>query len=428
MEILANPDRSSWKAITARPSLDTSALEKTVKEILGLVREGGDAAVLSLVKQFDYSGITELAVSADEIADAHTHVSEKLKIAIDIAAVNITKFHTSQKEQPQVIETSAGVKCWRESIGIEKVGLYIPGGTAPLFSTILMLGIPAKIAGCKEIVLCTPQGKNGIHPAILYAAQKVGITKVFRIGGAQAIASMAYGTESVPKVFKIFGPGNQYVTMAKMLVSMQGTAIDMPAGPSEVMVVADETANPAFIAADLLAQAEHSTDSQSVLLSSSAEIVEQTQAEVLRQLELLPRKALAEESLGYSKLIRFDSKTDLIDFMNEYAAEHLILSVKDAYEFSRSVVNAGSVFLGNYTPESAGDYASGTNHTLPTNGFAKAYSGVSLDTFMKKVTFQEISPAGLLNLGPHIETMAAEEQLDGHKNAVTYRLEELRKK
>lgn len=290
-----------------------------------------------------------------------------------------------------------------------------------------MLGIPARIAGCSEIVLCTPHGKNGIHPAILYAAQKVGITKVFRIGGAQAIAAMAYGTESVPKVYKIFGPGNQYVTMAKMLVSMQGTAIDMPAGPSEVMVVADETAHPAFIAADLLAQAEHSTDSQSVLLCTSAAIIEQTQAEVARQLELLPRKDLAAQSLAYSKLIRFDNADDLTDFMNEYAAEHLILSVKDAYQFSRRVVNAGSVFLGNFTPESAGDYASGTNHTLPTNGFAKAYSGVSLDTFMKKITFQEISPSGLLHLGPAIETMAAEEQLDGHKNAVSYRLAELRK-
>lgn len=427
MEILANPARSSWKTITARPSLDTTALEKTVKEILTLVREGGDSAVLDLVQKYDHAGIRTLAVTPQEIADASAQVSSELKAAIDIAAQNIATFHQSQKEQPKVIETSAGVTCWRESVGIEKVGLYIPGGTAPLFSTILMLGIPARIAGCSEIVLCTPHGKNGIHPAILYAAQKVGITKVFRIGGAQAIAAMAYGTESVPKVYKIFGPGNQYVTMAKMLVSMQGTAIDMPAGPSEVMVVADETANPAFIAADLLAQAEHSTDSQSVLLCTSAAIIEQTQAEVARQLELLPRKDLAAQSLAYSKLIRFDNADDLTDFMNEYAAEHLILSVKDAYQFSRRVVNAGSVFLGNYTPESAGDYASGTNHTLPTNGFAKAYSGVSLDTFMKKITFQEISPSGLLHLGPAIETMAAEEQLDGHKNAVSYRLAELRK-
>ena len=427
MEILANPARSSWKTITARPSLDTTALEKTVKEILTLVREGGDSAVLDLVQKYDHAGIRTLAVTPQEIADASAQVSSELKAAIDIAAQNIATFHQSQKEQPNVIETSAGVKCWRESVGIEKVGLYIPGGTAPLFSTILMLGIPARIAGCSEIVLCTPHGKNGIHPAILYAAQKVGITKVFRIGGAQAIAAMAYGTEIVPKVYKIFGPGNQYVTMAKMLVSMQGTAIDMPAGPSEVMVVADETAHPAFIAADLLAQAEHSTDSQSVLLCTSASIIEQTQAEVARQLELLPRKDLAAQSLAYSKLIRFDNADDLTDFMNEYAAEHLILSVKDAYLFSRRVVNAGSVFLGNFTPESAGDYASGTNHTLPTNGFAKAYSGVSLDTFMKKITFQEISPSGLLHLGPAIETMAAEEQLDGHKNAVSYRLAELRK-
>lgn len=428
MEILANPDRSSWKAITTRPSLDTTALEKTVKDILNQVQNGGDAAVLALVQRYDNPAVSELSISTEEIVAASALVSDELKAAIDVAAENITKFHQSQKDHPQPIETSTGVTCWRESIGIEKVGLYIPGGTAPLFSTILMLGIPAKIAGCREIVLCTPHGKDGIHPAVLYAAQKVGITQLFRIGGAHAIAAMAFGTESVPKVYKIFGPGNQYVTMAKMLVSMQGTAIDMPAGPSEVMVVADETANPVFIAADLLAQAEHSSDSQSLLLSTSARIIEQTRIEVYRQLELLPRKKLAEQSLAYSKLIRFDDATDLKDFMNEYAAEHLILSVKDAYQFSRSVVNAGSVFLGNYTPESAGDYASGTNHTLPTNGFAKAYSGVSLDTFMKKVTFQEITPNGLLHIGPYIEIMAAEEQLDAHKNAVSYRLDELRKK
>jgi len=427
MEILKNPSRKDWKLITARPALDTSSLEKTVRAILNDIQNGGDEAVLTYVNKFDNPDLKTLAVTEKETAQAEAKISKELKQAIDTAAKNIHTFHASQLQSPNVVETTPGVKCWQESVGIEKVGLYIPGGTAPLFSTILMLGIPAKIAGCKEIVLCSPEGKNGIHPAILYTANKVGITKIFKVGGAQAIGAMAYGTETIPKVYKIFGPGNQYVTMAKMLVNMQGTAIDMPAGPSEVMVVADNSANPRFVAADLLAQAEHSIDSQSILISNSESIIESTKEEVYKQLEVLPRKELAEQSLDYSKLILFENETELVDFMNEYAAEHLILSVENAYQFSRKVTNAGSVFLGNYTPESAGDYASGTNHTLPTNGFAKAYSGVSLDTFMKKITYQEISDSGLLNLGPAIEIMAKEEQLDAHKNAVTYRLDHLKK-
>jgi len=427
MEILKNPSRKDWKLITARPALDTSSLEKTVRAILNDIQNGGDEAVLTYVNKFDNPDLKTLAVTEKETAQAEAKISKELKQAIDTAAKNIHTFHASQLQSPNVVETTPGVICWQESVGIEKVGLYIPGGTAPLFSTILMLGIPAKIAGCKEIVLCSPEGKNGIHPAILYTANKVGITKIFKVGGAQAIGAMAYGTETIPKVYKIFGPGNQYVTMAKMLVNMQGTAIDMPAGPSEVMVVADNSANPRFVAADLLAQAEHSIDSQSILISNSESIIESTKEEVYKQLEVLPRKELAEQSLDYSKLILFENETALVDFMNEYAAEHLILSVENAYQFSRKVTNAGSVFLGNYTPESAGDYASGTNHTLPTNGFAKAYSGVSLDTFMKKITYQEISDSGLLNLGPAIEIMAKEEQLDAHKNAVTYRLDHLKK-
>lgn len=425
MKSYINPPKEEWKDILKRPSLDSSEIENTVKSIMDNVKEHGDAAVLDYVRKFDNPEVSSLIVSEEEIDKAEALVDDELKSAIQLAKKNITKFHESQKDDLFVVETMYGVRCWRQSRAIEKVGLYIPGGTAPLFSTILMLAIPATIAGCKEIVLCTPEGKNGIHPAILYTAKLCGVNKFFKIGGAQAIAAMAYGTETVPQVYKLFGPGNQYVTMAKMLASMQGIAIDMPAGPSEVMVVADDSAYPEFIAADLLSQAEHGADSQAVLVTSSQKILEETEKELAKQLDLLPRKKFAEESLKYSRLICIEDKQALIDIINEYAAEHLILSIENAYAFSKSVESAGSIFLGNFSPESAGDYASGTNHTLPTNGFAKAFSGVSLDSFIKKVTFQEINEDGLKAIGPAIEAMAAAEQLDAHKNAVTVRLKKI---
>jgi len=405
--------------------MDNSEIEETVKTVMQNVRENGDKAVLEYIHKFDNPELTDLLVSKEEMDSADTKVDQELKDAIQLAKKNIEKFHQSQTDDLFVVETMYGVRCWRQSRAIEKVGLYIPGGTAPLFSTILMLAIPAKIAGCDEIVLCTPEGKNGIHPAILYTAKLCGVDRIFKIGGAQAIAAMTYGTETVPQVYKLFGPGNQYVTTAKMLAAMQGVAIDMPAGPSEVMVVADESAYPDFIAADLLSQAEHGADSQAVLVTSSQKILKEAEAEVLRQLELLPRKELAQKSLEHSRLICLEDKDELLEMINEYAAEHLILSIEDAYKFSKSVKNAGSVFLGHFSPESAGDYASGTNHTLPTNGFARAFSGVSLDSFVKKVTFQEINQDGLQKIGPAIEAMAAAEQLDAHKNAVSLRLKKI---
>lgn len=426
IEIITNPQRGNWQALLNRPSIENSKLETTVKDILQHVKSKGDSAVLHYTNTFDNPNQSELLVSKEELASAESKIEPLLKQAIEQAAKNIELFHTSQKETIKEIHTQEGVKCWRKSVGIEKVGLYIPGGTAPLFSTILMLAIPAKIAGCKEIILCTPEGKTGIHPAVLYAAKYVGINTVYKIGGAQAIAAMAFGTESVSKVYKIFGPGNQYVTMAKMLVSMQGTAIDMPAGPSEVMIVADNSANPAFIAADMLSQCEHGADSQAVLLTNSQNIATHTATEIDKQVKLLSRENLAMQSLNHSKIIVFDNEKDIVDCMNEYAAEHLILSVNDPVAFGEKVINAGSVFFGNYSPESVGDYASGTNHTLPTNGFAKAYSGVSLDSFIKKITFQELTKEGLKNLGPLVEIMAEAEQLDAHKNAVTLRLKSIK--
>lgn len=428
IETIINPEKKNWKTILKRPAFDTTELEETVKSILDAVKTEGDKAVLDFTKKFDNPEISSLTVGAAEIEASESLVSDELKDAMKQAAANIKKFHTSQKDDLFVVETQYGVRCWRKSVGIEKVGLYIPGGTAPLFSTILMLGIPAKIAGCKQVVLCTPAGKDdAINPAILYAAKLVGIDTIYKVGGAQAIAAMAYGTDTIPQVYKIFGPGNQFVTMAKMLVAMEGIAIDMPAGPSEVMVVADESANPSFIAADLLSQCEHGKDSQAVLLTKSKIVAEQTTKAIEQQLAQLSRKEMAQESLQYSKIIVMEDEQSLVDLMNEYAAEHLILSVVEAFNFSKKVVNAGSVFLGNYSPESAGDYASGTNHTLPTNGYAKAYSGVSLDSFIKKITFQQINKDGLETLGPLIETMAQAEQLDAHKNAVTLRLNEIRK-
>ena len=423
MEIIYSPDSSQWKRLLSRPAFENTSLEATVQAVLNDVKTNGDAAVLRYSQKFDNPSITSFEVSQTEIDAAEGKVSSELKKAIEIAKNNITAFHSKQAEKACPVETMPGVKCWRKSVGIQRVGLYIPGGTAPLFSTILMLAIPAKIAGCKEVILCTPQ-KEGqdIHPAILYCAKLVGVDKIYKIGGSQAIAAMAFGTETIPKVSKIFGPGNQFVTMAKMLVAKEGVAIDMPAGPSEVMVVADETAVPAFVASDLLSQCEHGADSQAILLSTHKPFIEEVKLEIEKQLAQLARKELAAKSLEFSKLIYVDNQADLVDLINEYAPEHLILSVKNYNELGEKIINAGSVFLGNYSPESAGDYASGTNHTLPTNGYAKAYSGVSLDSFVRKITFQEITNEGLSLLGPAIETMAEAEMLDAHKNAVTIRL------
>ncbi|MBR0041626.1 MAG: histidinol dehydrogenase [Bacteroides sp.] len=426
MYLINNPDRSQWAELLKRPTLNTENLFDTVRGIINRVRAEGDVAVLALEEQFDKVKLTSLAVSAEEWQEAETLLSDELKAAIRLAKQNIETFHAAQRFEGKKVETQPGVTCWQKAVAIEKVGLYIPGGTAPLFSTVLMLAIPAKIAGCREIVLCTPPGRNGkVHPAVLFAAQVAGVDKVFKAGGVQAIASMAYGTESIPKVYKIFGPGNQYVTAAKQLVSLRDVAIDMPAGPSEVEVLADETANPTFVAADLLSQAEHGVDSQAVLITTSAALQQAVKAEVERQLALLPRKEIASKSLENSKLIVVNSMDEAIEMTNAYAPEHLIIETADYMELAAKVVNAGSVFLGSLTPESAGDYASGTNHTLPTNGYAKAYSGVSLDSFIRKITFQEILPEGLRRIGPAIEVMAANEQLDAHKNAVTERLKTL---
>ncbi len=426
MNLINNPDRSQWAELLKRPTLNTENLFDTVRGIINRVRAEGDVAVLVLEEQFDKVKLTSLAVSAEEWQEAETLLSDELKAAIRLAKQNIETFHAAQRFEGKKVETQPGVTCWQKAVAIEKVGLYIPGGTAPLFSTVLMLAIPAKIAGCREIVLCTPPGRNGkVHPAVLFAAQVAGVDKVFKAGGVQAIASMAYGTESIPKVYKIFGPGNQYVTAAKQLVSLRDVAIDMPAGPSEVEVLADETANPTFVAADLLSQAEHGVDSQAVLITTSAALQQAVKAEVERQLALLPRKEIASKSLENSKLIVVNSMDEAIEMTNAYAPEHLIIETADYMEVAAKVVNAGSVFLGSLTPESAGDYASGTNHTLPTNGYAKAYSGVSLDSFIRKITFQEILPEGLRRIGPAIEVMAANEQLDAHKNAVTERLKTL---
>lgn len=426
MYLINNPDRSQWAELLKRPTLNTENLFDTVRGIINRVRAEGDVAVLALEEQFDKVKLTSLAVSAEEWQEAESLLTDELKAAIRLAKQNIETFHAAQRFEGKKVETQPGVTCWQKAVAIEKVGLYIPGGTAPLFSTVLMLAIPAKIAGCREIVLCTPPGRNGkVHPAVLFAAQVAGVDKVFKAGGVQAIASMAYGTESIPKVYKIFGPGNQYVTAAKQLVSLRDVAIDMPAGPSEVEVLADETANPTFVAADLLSQAEHGVDSQAVLITTSAALQQAVKAEVERQLALLPRKEIAEKSLENSKLIVVNSMDEAIEMTNAYAPEHLIIETANYMEVAAKVVNAGSVFLGSLTPESAGDYASGTNHTLPTNGYAKAYSGVSLDSFIRKITFQEILPEGLRRIGPAIEVMAANEQLDAHKNAVTERLKTL---
>lgn len=421
-----NPEKSTWQNILMRPVFDYRQLETKVSAILDDVKLNGDTAINMYTAQFDGAVLNDFAVTESEIAEAALHVDADLKDAIEVAKNNITAFHESQKETVNKIETAAGVLCWRKSVAIEKVGLYIPGGTAPLFSTMLMLGIPAVLAGCKEIIVCTPPDKNGeINPVILYVAQLIGIKNIYKIGGVQAIAAMAYGTQSVPKVNKIFGPGNQYVTCAKQLVNAAGVAIDMPAGPSELAVYADETCIPSFVAADLLSQAEHGADSQVLLVASSLSIVERVQDEIEKQLSALPRKAIAAQALQNSLFIVLENVTEAFDLLNEYAPEHLIIASDKAEEFTEKIINAGSVFLGHYSPESAGDYASGTNHTLPTNGNAKAYSGVSLDSFVKKITFQQISKAGIQNIGKAVETMAAAEGLAAHKNAVSIRLNEI---
>ena len=427
MKKILYPDKAVWKEMLRRPTLNMAALSEKVGVILKNVETNGDKAVIEYEEQFDHVKLESLTVTPEELKEAEAQVPIELKVAILLAQRNIYTFHKKQKFEGKKVETMEGVTCWQKAVGIEKVGLYIPGGTAPLFSTVLMLAVPAKIAGCKEIVLCTPPNKEGkIHPAILYAAQVAGVSKIFKAGGVQAIGAMAYGTESVPKVYKIFGPGNQYVMAAKQQVSLHDVAIDMPAGPSEVEVIADETANPAFVAADLLSQAEHGVDSQVVLVTTSEKLLEEVEYEVQHQLSRLPRWEIAEKSLANSKLILVKDMEEAIELTNEYAPEHLIIETKDYMELAEKVVNAGSVFLGAYTPESAGDYASGTNHTLPTNGYAKAYSGVSLDSFIRKITFQEINREGIQNIGPAIEVMAANEHLDAHKNAVSVRLNSLK--
>ena len=427
MKKILYPHKSDWAELLKRPTQDVSTLFENVSTILQNVKANGDKAVLEYAEKFDRVKLESLAVTPEEMKEAEAQVPIELKVAILLAQRNIYTFHKKQKFEGKKVETMEGVTCWQKAVGIEKVGLYVPGGTAPLFSTVLMLAVPAKIAGCKEIVLCTPPNKEGkVNPAILYAAQVAGVSKIFKAGGVQAIGAMAYGTESVPKVYKIFGPGNQYVMAAKQMVAMHDVAIDMPAGPSEVEVIADETANPKFVAADLLSQAEHGVDSQVVLVTTSEKLLEEVEYEVQHQLSRLPRWQIAEQSLANSKLILVKDMEEAISLTNEYAPEHLIIETKDYMELAEKVVNAGSVFLGSFTPESAGDYASGTNHTLPTNGYAKAYSGVSLDSFIRKITFQEISREGIQNIGPAIEVMAAHEQLEAHKNAVTVRLNSLK--
>ncbi len=423
MKMYTHPDKKLWPEISNRPVADNSSLEKSVKKILQKVKEKGDKAVRKFTRQFDDVKLKNSTVTSKEIIAAESLLSDALKQAIQQAKKNIDHFHSSQKEEVKKIETMTGIICWRQSVGIEKVGLYIPGGSAPLFSTVLMLAIPAQIAGCKEIILCTPPSKDGtINPAILYTAHLCGITKVFKAGGVQAIAAMAYGTESIPKVFKIFGPGNQYVTLAKQLVQQEGLAIDMPAGPSEVLIIADEAAIPEFIAADLLSQAEHGPDSQVMLVTCSLSLADEVKKEIEKQLGTLTRKEIAIKALENSKIILVKDIEEAVSFSNLYAPEHLILSCNEAEQVAQKITAAGSVFIGSYSPESAGDYASGTNHTLPTNGYAAMYSGVSLDSFVKKITYQQLTKEGLQNIGNTVMTMATAEGLDAHSKAVAVRL------
>lgn len=427
LEVSRYPQKDAWEDLMERPVMDLSEIEERVKPIMEKVKLEGDSAIKEFSEKFDKVSLENFKVSKEEIEAAKKEVSRELRNAILHAKTNIEKFHVLQKELVKKVEILEGVTCWRKSVPIQKVGLYIPGGTAPLFSTVLMLAVPAALAACPEIVLCTPPNKQGkVHPAILFAASEAGVTDIFKVGGAQAVAAMTYGTESIPATYKLFGPGNQYVTAAKQLAQREGVAIDMPAGPSEVLVMADETANPTFIAADLLSQAEHGEDSQVILVSTNSHLIDQVNEAVQKQIAILPRKEIAMKALQNSRIVLLESSKKAIDFTNEYAPEHLIIAMHKAGQVAEKIVNAGSVFIGNYTPESAGDYASGTNHTLPTNGYARNYSGVSLDSFFKKITFQEITPDGLRRLGPTVEVMAKEELLDAHKMAVTVRLKSLK--
>jgi histidinol dehydrogenase len=429
MQVFEEPKKQDWEALLTRPNFDAAELLPRVQSILDAVALEGDAALMRFSATFDQVQLKTIVIDSTMLQAAEAQVAPALKSAIQSAKVNIEIFHQAQLKKEEKIETMPGVWCWRKSVGIEKVGIYIPGGTAPLFSTVLMLGIPAKLAGCKEVILCTPPRKDGtVDPAILYAAGLVGIQQIYTIGGAQAIAAMAYGTATVPKVFKIFGPGNQYVTAAKQLIQQQGVAIDMPAGPSEVCVYADETAVPSFVAADLLSQAEHGADSQVLLIASNRNIVDQVQIELEQQLAELPRQDLATKALGNSKAIVLALREDAIQLINDYAPEHLILSVDNALVVAEKIINAGSVFIGNYSPESVGDYASGTNHTLPTNGYAKAYSGVSVDSFVKKISFQQLTEMGLKNIAQTVIQMASGEQLEAHAQAVAIRVKEIESK
>ena len=429
IQVFKEPKKKDWPSILARPQFDAAPLEVKVREILMAVKQRGDAAISAYTLAFDKIALSNFKLSASAFDAAEKALTPSLKTAIQLAKVNIEVFHQGQIQKEERIETMPGVWCWRKSVGIEKVGIYIPGGTAPLFSTVLMLGIPAKLAGCKEIILCTPPNEKGeIDPAIIYAASLVGVTAIFTIGGVQAIGALAYGTASVPKVYKIFGPGNQYVTAAKQMIQQEGVAIDMPAGPSEVCVYADETSIASFVAADLLSQAEHGADSQVILIANSIEIVEQVQKELDMQLVLLPRKELATKALAHSKAIVIENTEEAIAMMNEYAPEHLILSINNAAQVAEKIINAGSIFIGNFSPESVGDYASGTNHTLPTNGFAKAYSGVSMDSFVKKITFQQLTERGLENIAPTVIEMATAEGLQAHSKAVELRVEWIKSK
>jgi histidinol dehydrogenase len=427
MKKYKNPPKSQWSTLTQRPTQSFAEIEETVKAIFKEIQTKGDTAVAKYTSLFDGIKIENFLVSESEINDAEKQVSTELKQAIALAKSNIFKFHVAQKSSKIEVETTEGVLCWQEKRPIQKVGLYIPGGTAPLFSTVLMLAIPAQIAGCEEIILCSPPDKNGkINPAILYAANLCGVTKIFKVGGIQAIAALTFGTETLPKVYKIFGPGNQFVTVAKQVATQFGTAIDMPAGPSELLVYADDSSIPAFVASDLLSQAEHGTDSQVILVSNSQKLIDEVENEIDNQIQVLPRKEIAQKAIDNSKLIFIEKESDALDFINDYAPEHFIICSNNEDYFVSGIQNAGSVFIGNFTPESAGDYASGTNHTLPTNGFSKNYSGVNLDSFSKAITFQKISEQGLKNIGNAIEIMAEAEGLQGHKNAITLRLNALK--
>ena len=427
MNKIYNPKQETWSSILERPTKTIDDIEATVKEIFNEVQKKGDVAIAKYTSLFDDVKIDSIEVTNAEIERAIASVSPELKEAIDLAKSNISKFHSAQKTEKVIVETIEGVNCWQEKRPIQKIGLYIPGGTAPLFSTVLMLAVPAEIAGCNEIILCSPPDKKGnINPAILYAANLCGVTKILKVGGIQSIAGMTFGTETIPKVYKIFGPGNQFVTVAKQLATQFGVAIDMPAGPSELLIVADDSAVPAFVASDLLSQAEHGIDSQVILVSTSKELIDEVEKEIQSQMEVLPRKAIAEKAIANSKLIFVENDTIALELIDEYGPEHFIICAKDEDFYLRNIGNAGSVFIGNYTPESAGDYASGTNHTLPTNGYAKNYSGVNLDSFTKAMTFQKITEKGIQNIGNAIEIMAEAEGLQAHKNAVTLRLKAIK--